>query len=175
MKNNFKNILPSELGNAIEMIGKEWMIILADDESKPSGASGMTASWGCLGVLWNKPVCVCFIRPQRYTYGLANATDKLSFNFFGNEKEYREALGYFGKKSGRDTDKIADMGLSVQRNVENGVPFIAESKTVLIGKKLYEGMIEKSGFLDSELLKNYPTDDFHKIYVCEIEEAMVKN
>lgn len=175
MENNFKSILPSELGNAIEMIGKEWMIILADDESKPTGASGMTASWGCLGVLWKKPVCICFIRPQRHTYGLANAAERISFNFFGDGEKYREALGYFGKASGRDTDKIADMGMSVERSGEHGVPFIAEAKTVLVGKKLYEGMIEKSGFLDSALLKNYPTDDFHKVYVCEIEEVLVKN
>ena len=43
---------------------------------------------------------------------------------------------------------------------------------VILGKKLYTDMIKKDGFINKELLKNYPTDDFHKVYICEIEKVL---
>ena len=45
--------------NVFETIGKEWMLVTAGNEEK---FNMMTASWGCLGWLWNKPVAVVFIR-----------------------------------------------------------------------------------------------------------------
>ena len=174
MSNKLKNIAPEELFNAVKMIGKEWMIICAADPEKETGASGMTASWGCLGVLWGKPVCVCFIRPQRHTFGLAENEDRMSFNFFGNGEEYREALKYFGTKSGRDTDKTKDMGLTIDKKEIGGeaVPYFSESKTVLFGRKLYADDLKKANFIDKSLFSHYPNDDFHRVYVCEIEEAI---
>ena len=46
--------------NVFETIGKEWMLVCAGNKDK---FNMMTASWGCLGWLWNKPVVVVFIRP----------------------------------------------------------------------------------------------------------------
>ena len=63
-----KNIDPRELtDNFFEAIGKEWMLVTAGTKDK---YNMMTASWGCLGWLWNKPVAVMFIRPERYTHEL---------------------------------------------------------------------------------------------------------
>jgi len=59
---DFKTVSPAEASDAIDLIGKEWMLIGALDGE---GANAMTASWGCIGTLWNKPVCICYIRPQR--------------------------------------------------------------------------------------------------------------
>ena len=39
--------------NFIEIIGKEWMLVSAGDKDK---FNMMTASWGGVGFLWNKPV-----------------------------------------------------------------------------------------------------------------------
>ncbi|MDD3860402.1 MAG: hypothetical protein PHW83_09410, partial [Bacteroidales bacterium] len=49
--------------NAIELIGKDWMLISAgniDDYNM------MTAAWGSLGWLWEIPVTTIFVRPQRH-------------------------------------------------------------------------------------------------------------
>ena len=54
--------------NFFSRIGEDWMLITA--QSSQGEVNTMTASWGCAGILWNKPVAVCFIRPQRYTYGI---------------------------------------------------------------------------------------------------------
>ena len=175
MENKFKAIDPTELGNAIEMIGNDWTIISALDEDKESGASGMTASWGALGVLWKKPVCICFIRPQRHTFELAEKQGRMAFNFFASG-EKRDTLAYFGKASGRDTDKFKDMDLTALFCELDGerVPYIAEAETVIFGKKLYADDIKKASFLDPALLSNYPADDFHRVYVCEIERVIKK-
>mgnify|MGYP001024693614 CR=1 FL=1 len=50
--------------NVIQLIGKEWMLVTAGDESS---FNTMTASWGGVGVLWGKNVAFVFIRPERYT------------------------------------------------------------------------------------------------------------
>ena len=55
-----KAINPNEIkDNFIELIGKEWMLVSAGDKEK---FNMMTASWGGVGVLWNRPVVFAFIR-----------------------------------------------------------------------------------------------------------------
>jgi len=54
-----KAINPNEIkDNFIELIGKEWMLVSAGDKEK---FNMMTASWGGVGVLWNRPVVFAFI------------------------------------------------------------------------------------------------------------------
>ena len=72
-------------------IGSDWMLISASDGER---VNTMTASWGCCGVLWSKPIAVCFIRPQRHTYPIIESATHFSLAFFDGEK--REALRYFG-------------------------------------------------------------------------------
>jgi flavin reductase (DIM6/NTAB) family NADH-FMN oxidoreductase RutF len=78
----FKEIKPSDInGSVFSDIGSKWMLISAQ---KPDGSiNTMTASWGTMGVLWNKNIFVCFIRPQRFTHEFTEASDKISISFFG--------------------------------------------------------------------------------------------
>ncbi len=165
----FQAISPEEIGNAVKLIGTDWMLITAKDTEK-NRANAMTASWGCMGVLWNKPVCICFIRPQRHTYALAEQNDRLSLAFFGDG--YRDALRLCGTKSGRDLDKLTEAGLTAVEIEE--VPVIQEAELVLIVQKLYADDLKKDGFLDPSLLSNYKNNDFHRMYVLEIEGAYQK-
>ena len=165
MQEKWKRIPASRLGNAMEMIGKDWMLIVARDEQK-DGVNAMTASWGCMGVLWNKNIAVCFIRPQRYTYGLVEASDRISLAF--PSEAYRQAMTVCGRKSGRDCDKLTEAGLTTEEL--DGVPVIAEAEYNLICRKLYVDDLKEECFLDRELLSHYQKD-YHRIYVCEIESA----
>jgi flavin reductase (DIM6/NTAB) family NADH-FMN oxidoreductase RutF len=160
----WKSISPYKLENACKLIGKDWMLVCAGDNA-------MTASWGGMGILWNKPVSFVFIRPQRYTYQMTEANDRLTLAFF--DESYRDALRYFGTKSGRDGDKFAATGLT-RAYTESGTLYPAEARLVLTCRKLYTDMLRKEAFLDPALLGNYPADDFHRMYVCEIEEAWIK-
>ena len=128
----------------------------------------MTASWGGMGILWNKPVAFLFIRPQRYTYLLTEQASAVTLSFF--EETYRSALRFCGTKSGRNVDKFAQTGLTL--DYVQDVPVIHEATLNLICRKLYADDLKKEGFVEKALLGNYPTDDFHRVYVVEIEKIL---
>ena len=163
----FREISPYETENALKLIGKDYMLITTPDKD---GANAMTASWGCLGVLWNKPVAVCFIRPQRYSFELAEKSDVLSLAFFGSER--RDAMALCGSKSGRNIDKISACGFTLA--YEDGVPVISDASLLLVCKKLYADDLKENCFVDKSLLDNYKAKDYHKVYVLEIQKALVK-
>lgn len=163
---NWTRLAPAELENAIKLIGSDWMLITAKDE--PNGrVNAMTASWGCLGVLWNKPVCVCYIRPQRHTFGLLEREERFSLAFLG--EAYRDALRLCGRESGRDGDKPTRAGLTTSEL--DGVPVIGEARLVLVCRKLYADDLKPECMLDPALLAHYPEKDYHRMYICEIEGA----
>lgn len=161
----FKQINASQLDNAVKMIGSDWMLITTYDTDNKR-VNAMTASWGALGVLWHKDVCICFVRPQRYTHKLLKEQDRFSIAFMG--EEYRSALRLCGRESGKDIDKLAECGLTAKDC--DGVPVITQSDTVLICKKLYEDEIKEDCFLDKQVMDNYKIKDYHTFYVCEIEK-----
>lgn len=170
MNTTFSKIETSHLkDNIFTLIGKEWMLITAGKRDK---FNTMTASWGSMGILWNKPVAICYIRPQRYTLGFVEESGYYTLSFFN--KKYRSVLNYCGSKSGRDFDKIKETGLS---------PFVTElgnigydeSRLLLECRKLYSGNIEESGFVDKTLItKNYPAEDYHRFFIGEIVAAWEK-
>ena len=162
----FRRISSVELDNALKLIGDDWMLITVKDEES-GRANAMTASWGALGVLWHKDVCICFVRPQRHTHKLLAQENRFSVAFL--PEEYRDALKLCGTKSGRDTDKLAESGLHTLEC--DGVPVVAEAQVVLICKKLYEDELKEDCFLESEVMATYKAKDFHTFYVCEIEEV----
>ncbi len=164
---NFREISPLEIGNAMKLIGKDWMLISASVDGK---VNTMTASWGCMGVLWGKNVCVAFVRPQRYTYEFTESSDTITFSFF--DEEYRDALRFCGTNSGRDCDKFERTGLSF--TLEGSSPIINEARLVLVCKKLYADDLKRECFVFDGPLANYKDSDFHRIYICEIEKAIVR-
>lgn len=159
---NFIEIKPEEMENAQKLIGSDYMLITAGD---PERYNTMTASWGCLGVLWGKPVCVCFIRPQRYTYEFVESNDEITFSFF--DEDYKKALTFCGTHSGRDYDKAKECGLTAIP-CGNKTTAFDEARLILVCRKLFAEDMKEESFLDKELLKNYKNNDFHRTYVCEI-------
>ena len=152
--------------NAFEKIGKQWMLITASDGDK---VNAMTASWGGLGVIWGKNVAYIFVRESRYTKEFIDKNDTLSLAFFG--EEYKSMLGYMGKVSGRDEDKIAKAGLNVY--MKDGIPVFKEAESTLLCKKLYAGEINAKDFVDDEIdSKWYESGDYHTMYIVEILEVV---
>ena len=164
---SFKKIDINEIVlNPFKTIGKDWLLISALKENK---INTMTASWGGIGVIWNKNVVTVYIRPQRYTREFVDASDYFTLTFF---EGYKKELGILGSKSGRDGDKIKEVDFDVE--LLEGQPAFKQGKMVFICKKLYQGKIEPNGFIDDSLdEKNYPDHDSHYIYIGEIEDAYI--
>ena len=107
--NTWHELTPGEWDPAFDRIGKDWMLISASDGE---WENTMTASWGGIGVVWNQPVAVCLIRPERFTFALADRAERLSLAFLPDG--YRDALKFCGRESGRDyPDKFTAAGLTV--------------------------------------------------------------
>ena len=88
---SFKEVNPEKLFfNPFQKIS-DWMLITAGDEN---GFNTMTASWGGMGVLWNKNVITTYIRPQRYTKEFVDNHDTFTISFYSSQ--YKEALRLFG-------------------------------------------------------------------------------
>ncbi|MGI6031576.1 MAG: flavin reductase family protein [Eubacteriales bacterium] len=165
----WKEIKPEDLsGNPFEMIGQQWMLIAAEKEGR---INAMTASWGGMGVMWGKPVAFCCIRPQRFTKEFVNAAGEFSLTFFG--KDSHDMLGYMGKVSGRQEDKIAHCGLTVLHH-EN-VPYFGEAHTALVCKTLFAQPYSPDSFLFEDTRSQwYPQKDYHTLYIAEIKSALVR-
>lgn len=167
---DFRKVSPESVGgNAFKMIGRDWMLVTATDAEGRSNT--MTASWGGVGVLWNEPVAFVFVRPQRHTHKFTESGDTLTLSFFGGE--YRDALAYCGRVSGRDEDKFKGSGLTPV-SIGGAVGF-EEATVIFKCRKLYADTIKKDAFIDASLLKNYPNDDFHTVYVVKVEDAYVRD
>jgi len=164
----FRSVKPEELTiNPFHAIGTDWMLITAQREGV---TNAMTASWGGLGIMWNKPFATCYIRPQRYTRELVDEGEYFSLCFFGGEQ--REALTLCGRLSGRDSDKMAQSGLTVLN--DKAAPYFAEASTVIICRKAYRQEMLPQCFIDPNIASHYPQEDYHIMYLGLVEECLVK-
>ncbi|MCL2098275.1 MAG: flavin reductase [Bacteroidales bacterium] len=161
--NDYKQVNITELHESpVQMIGKEWMLITAGNST---AFNTMTASWGGLGELWNKPVAFIFVRPQRYTFDFLEREDYFTLSFYN--ENYREALTICGTKSGRDTDKVKEAGLT-PLYTPLGVAF-GEARVIIECRKIYGDFLQPEAFIDGSIAENiYPQSDYHKMYVGEI-------
>lgn len=163
-----KEILANNLEKtAFEMIGKDWMLLTAGNSES---YNTMTASWGGLGVLWNKNVVFAFVRPQRFTFEFMNDNDYFSCSFFN--EEFRNALAYCGKYSGRDVDKAKECNLTP--DFSENAPYFEEADTVIVCKKLYVQQMTEDSIIDDSIKANYNGDDYHHVFVGEIVKVLKK-
>lgn len=168
-----KQIEPSEFKeNIFETIGKEWMLVTGGNREH---FNMMTASWGGIGWLWNKPVAFLFIRPERYTYEFLKNNRKLSLSFLGKEEEARKIYTLCGSKSGRDINKLQESGLKPVFTETGGIAY-EQARMTLECTQLYESEMRKEDFLDPELLSWYgeKKGNMHKVIVAEIDHIWIK-
>ncbi len=169
---SFCEISPDEFERSpFRLIGREWLLITTPDSTKKSGANAMTASWGNLGILWNKPIATVFVRPQRYSYPLCEASDRFSLCVLPDDR--RDALKLCGTRSGSELDKLAECSLDCDDI--DGVKVISQSKVAFICRKLYADDLKRDNFIDKDQFKHYPSDDFHRFYILEIEKILIKD
>ncbi|MBZ4682989.1 MAG: hypothetical protein PWP46_21 [Fusobacteriaceae bacterium] len=150
--------------NVFDKIGKQWMLISAKQGEK---INTMTASWGGMGVLWNKEVVYIFVRPQRYTREFIDASDYFTLSFF--DEEYRKELSYLGKVSGRDIDKIKETSLIPA--IEDDKVYFEQANMVIHCKKIYRQHLTPESIIDKKIEEFYE-NDYHIMYIGEILEIM---
>lgn len=154
--------------NPIELI-KHCLLLTAGNEE--IGYNVMTVSWGNLGVLWDKPVAVIYVRPSRYTKTFLDKQDY--FTLSALSADYKKEVAYCGTVSGMRQNKFVETGLTPV--CEGKTVHVGEAELVLKCKKLYAQPIEKKGFFDADLYnESYSHGDVHVMYVGEIIEVLKK-
>ncbi len=154
--------------NPFTLIDKEWMLVTAGN---PEQHNTMTASWGGFGVLWKKYISLIFVRPQRYSIKFLEQEEYYTLSFF--DKQYRQALAYCGSHSGREVDKDKETGLTARFDLP--APYYEQARIVFVCRKIHGQTLDPSGFLDHAIdPENYPQKDYHKMYIGEIIQVMMK-
>lgn len=165
MKTKIKIDIEKLMNDPFTKIGKEWMLISAKNGDS---INTMTASWGGVGILWNKKVVFAFIRPQRYTKQFIDNADSFTLSFY--DESYKQALTYLGRVSGKDEDKINKVNFTTI--TEDNIAYFEQASSVIVAKKLYVQQLSKDSFLNPQLANdNYPNNDYHYMYIAEIEDA----
>lgn len=162
-----ENIDPKQLSeNFFEAISKQWMLITS---GQAGDVNTMTASWGGIGFLWNRPVVYIFIRPERHTHTYLEKNERFSLTFF--DEKHRSKLVYCGKMSGRDCDKIKDCGLTLLYT-ENNTPYFEEARLMIECRKFYKVEIKDGEFEEnSSVEKWYKSEGVHTMFVGQIENC----
>ena len=163
-ENQFRKVRPQKLtNNFIQSIGDEWMLITAGTKDN---FNIMTASWGAVGVLWNKPIAICFVRPTRYTFEFINRSEVFTLSFF--DHKFRKILNYCGSRSGKKVDKIRETGLQPLVTKNNGIIF-EQARLCIECKKIYTEDLIPEQFVNPDTdRKFYPKKDYHRMYIGEI-------
>lgn len=159
-----KTVFPEML----RAFGAENALLTAGDRE---GCNTMTIGWCQAGRLWNLPVCTVYVRPERHTFRFMEEQDYFTVSVLpAGEKRTMQVCGV---KSGRDTDKIKECGLTVCYGA-GGAPFFDEAETVLVCRKLYvqDMSPEQIAGAREKILPLYgERGGWHRIYTGEIVEA----
>ena len=136
----------------------------------------MTIGWGKIGIEWNRPVFIAYVRETRYTKSMLENSGEFTVNIPYGQLD-SNILGYCGKKSGMDTDKIADLGLTLVESDVVSVPGIKEFPLTLECRVIYKQAQDLNMLPDEISDRFYPVmdaegfRDYHIAYYGEIVNA----
>ncbi len=144
--------------------------------------NAMTISWGMLGIKWNVPMFMLYVRENRFTRTQLDGNPEFTINIPYGEYDKR-ILGYCGTKSGHSHDKISDLKLTLEESESISVPGIRELPLTLECRVVYRQIQDRSAIPEDYLERFYPEDvdssyhssnrDLHIMYFGEIVNAYV--
>lgn len=137
----------------------------------------MTIGWGKIGIEWNRPVFIAYVRESRYTKSMLEENGEFTVNIPYGELD-SEVLRYCGTKSGRDCNKIHNMKLTLEPSNTVSVPGIKEFPLTIECKVIYSQKQNLNAVPADILNRFYPEEpsgfrDYHIAYYGEITDAYI--
>jgi flavin reductase (DIM6/NTAB) family NADH-FMN oxidoreductase RutF len=170
----FKSIKPEDItDNIFKLVGQDFTVITA---GKEPDHNSMTASFGGVGILFEKPVTWCFLRASRYTLELIRKEHTYTMSYFPDR--YKEQVLFFGSKSGRDTDKMKENTLTAVKTPSGNVTY--KEARLIIECKLTELTTVSPDDFYTQQGKEFITGaydevhDYHKLVFGEITNVWVE-
>ena len=130
----------------------------------------MTIGWATIGFIWGRPVFMVAVRPARHTYGILEKSLEFTVTI-PKDDSMKEALGICGSKSGRDIDKFAVCGLSMQEGKEIATPIISTKAWQYECRVIYKQAMQRELVLHPQILDRLYLPEHggeHVIYYGEI-------
>ena len=122
--------------------------------------NSMVIGWGHIGRIWERPVFITYVRDCRYTYEMLEKNPEFTVNVPMNKPD-RNAFMICGTKSGREMDKIAEAGLTLEDPEVITVPGIREFPLTLECRVIYT---------EKENASKLPEDIREQFYSIETSE-----
>ena len=142
----------------------------------------MAIGWGTMGVDWSLPMFIVYVRESRYTKQCLEENGEFTINVPMGELD-KKIISVCGTKSGRDMDKIKELGLTLEEPVAISVPGIRELPLTLECKVLYKQKQDLSAIPEKILNRYYPVEDdtlhpgsdrdYHICYYGQILKAYI--
>ncbi len=142
----------------------------------------MAIGWGALGLNWRRPVFIAFVREGRFTRQLLDENPEFTVNIPLHEAD-KEVIRICGGKSGRDTDKLKEAGLTPVEAETVSVPALREFPLTLECRVIYRQKQELQDLGEDIRQTLYPQDvpgtapgltrDAHITYYGEILSAYI--
>lgn len=132
----------------------------------------MTASWGLIGVLWNKKVAIIPIRESRFTKKFIDESGVFSVSvpFDKMSKE----LAFCGTKSGRDVDKVKELNLTMEKCETIDTYFVKDCDWYAECKVLAKIDLTKDMLPEEIQTRCYASGDMHTLYIAEIIKEKIR-
>lgn len=130
----------------------------------------MTISWGSIGIIWGKPSITVYVRYSRHTYKMLEKANEFTLNV-PLSKNLQMELGFCGKESGRDYDKIKECNFTLVPSRTIDTPIIGECNLNYECKIMYKQSQEAGNILPNVKDMFYKTNDYHVAYTAEIVDS----
>jgi len=128
----FEQIAPKEIQDDVfTLAGKVFPVITAGNTGH---YNSMTGSGGGMGILFRKPVIWCVLRSDRYTLELIEKEGTYTMSYFPDK--YKQQVMFLGSKSGRNSDKMKEVELTVVQTSSDNISF--EEARLIVECKLIQ-------------------------------------
>lgn len=161
-------------GKILEETGKGILLTTACGDK----VNAMTIGWGTLGIEWGKPIFTVFVRESRFTKAMLEENGEFTVNVPLNGCD-KNILSVCGTKSGRDMDKIKELGLTLEAPEAISVPGIKELPLTLECKVIYKQDQDPDRVNEENTQRYYPRNDrfpqgdYHTAYYGQILDAYI--
>lgn len=139
--------------------------------------NSMVIGWGHMGILWNLPTFIVYVRQSRYTRDVLDRTGEFSISAPVQGGLSPEVFRICGTQSGRDVDKAAAAHLTLVEPEVIRTPGILEYPLTLECRVLYRQDQVPDGMPEEIRRRFYAggenESDFHTAYIGQIEKAYI--
>ena len=139
--------------------------------------NSMVISRAEMGLIWGMPTFTAHVRQSRFTREQLDRTGVFTVSVPLSGALSPEALRVCGELSGRNTDKMVQLGLLPVEPVENGVPGLPAYPLTLECRVLFRQDLDLAAIPEEYRIQHYSqgndSGDFHIAYTGRIVSAYI--